>query len=151
VRGAFVLYHDRMDQHSDFAARPDTRAQQDRDDWRAAATHPAVASALRLIRMVLRGVVVFAFCFLEIIAELAAPIVLICGIGWTALPGLLAVVGGSDGQVHDVVSSIAQAIPGQVRLGHTTLTPTTLIVDGLLLIGVVALCRTVQTIVASEA
>ncbi len=140
-----------MDQQTDFAARANTTEDRERDDWRAAANHPAVLSALRLARMVLRGVVVFAFCFLEIIAELAAPILLICGVAWAALPGMLSVAGGPDGQVHDVLTSITQAIPTQFRFGHTTLTPTALIVDGLLLIGVVALCRTVQTIVASEA
>ena len=120
------------------------------NDWRAALNHPAMAVALRLAKVVARGVVLFAFCFVEIMAELLAPIVLICGIGWAALPGMLSMA-GTEGQAREVLSTVLQAIPREIHLGHTVLTPTALIVDGLLLMAVVALCRTVQTIVSTEA
>lgn len=119
------------------------------DDWRAALNHPAMAAALRLARLVARGVVLFAFSFVEIIAELLAPIVLIAGIGWAALPGLLAMV-TMEGQAREFVNNVLQSVPREIHFGHMSLTPTSLIVDGLLLIAVVALCRTLQTIVGSE-
>lgn len=120
------------------------------NDWRDALNHPAMVVALRLAKVVARGVVLFAFCFAEIMAELLAPIVLICGIGWAALPGMLSMA-GTEGQAREVLGTVLQAVPRELHFGHTVLTPTALIVDGLLLMAVVALCRTVQTIVSTEA
>ena len=122
---------------------------QDLNDWRAAQNHPAMVAALRLARLVARGVVVFAFSFIEIMAELLAPIVLVCGIGWAALPGLLSMV-GTEGQAREMLSTVVQSVPRSIHLGGMVVTPTGLIVDGLLLIALVALCRTVQTIVGGE-
>lgn len=119
------------------------------DDWRLALNHPAMIVSLRLSKLVLRGVVLFAVSFIEIVAELLAPILLICGIGWSALPGILSMA-GPEGQARDVIAGVAQSIPREIRVGHMVLTPATLIMDGLLLIAVVALCRTVQTIVSTE-
>ena len=119
------------------------------NDWRAALNHPARAAALRIGRAVARGLVLFGFCFVEIIAELLAPVVLIGGIAWSALPSLLSLA-STEGQTHDLLNNVMQAVPRELHLGHTVVTPTGLIVDGLLLIGVVALCRTLQTIVATE-
>ncbi len=120
------------------------------DDWRAALNHPAMVVALRVAKVVARGVVLFAFSFVEIVAELLAPLVLICGIGWAALPGLLSMASGEGGQTHEMLNNVLQSIPREVHLGGMVLTPTGLIVDGLLLIAVVALCRTLQTIVSIE-
>lgn len=120
------------------------------DDWRATLQHPAMTASLRLAKMVLRGVVIFGFSFIEIVAELLAPIVLIIGFGWSVLPGILAMA-GPDPEARSFLTSLANTIPHEVRIGHTTLTPTGLIVDGVVLIAVVALCRTLQTIVVTEA
>ncbi len=119
------------------------------DDWRVALNHPAMVVALRLAKAVARGVVLFAFSFVEILAELLAPVVLICGIGWAALPGMLSMASG-EGQAHELLNNVLQSIPRELHVGGMALTPTTLIVDGLLLIAVVALCRTLQTIVSNQ-
>jgi hypothetical protein len=119
------------------------------DDWRAALNHPAMTVALRLAKMVVRGLALFAFCFVEILAELLAPVVLIGGIGWAALPGLLSMA-TPEGQARELLNNIVQAVPREIHLGHMALTPTALIVDGLLLIAVVALCRTLQSIIGTE-
>jgi hypothetical protein len=142
--------------HDDFSDRPETsqaRRQphevQDLNEWRAALNHPAMVATLRIARLVMRGVVLFAFSFIEIMAELLAPIVLICGIGWAALPSLLSMAGNS-GQARELLGSAVQSVPSEIHFGGMAFTPTALIVDGLLLIAVVALCRTMQTIVSTE-
>jgi hypothetical protein len=122
---------------------------QELQDWREALNHPAMLVALRLARVVVRGVALFAVSFVEIMAELLAPIVLIAGIGWSLLPGLLSMA-GTEGQAHELLNNVVQSVPRELHIGHLLLTPATLIVDGLLLIAVVALCRTVQTIINTE-
>lgn len=117
-------------------------------EWHAVAHHPAVAAATRATRMTARGLVFFAFSFIEVLAELLAPIVLVFGIGWSALPGILSMA-GPEGQAREFVATVVQAIPKEIHLGHTVITPTSLIVDGVLLVAVVALCRTVQALVTT--
>lgn len=123
---------------------------EDTNDWRAALMHPATLAALRIGKMVARGLLLFAICFVEIVAELLAPVVLICGIGWAALPAVLSMV-SLEGQGREMLNTVLQSVPREIHLGHTVLTPTGLIMDGLLLIALVAVCRTVQTILSMEA
>lgn len=122
---------------------------QDLSDWRTVLNHPVMVVTLRLARAVARGIVLFAVAFIEIIAELLAPIVLVGGIGWASLPGILSMA-GTEGQAHEMLSNVLQSIPKQLHVGTMVLTPTALIVDGLLLVAVVALCRTVQTIISID-
>jgi hypothetical protein len=143
-------------QPDDFSDRPTTAPArqvsydgQDLKEWRVALNHPAMVVALRLARLVVRGIALFVFSFIEIMAELLAPIALIVGLGWAALPGLLAMAGNSP-QARELLGSVVQSVPGELHVGGMVLTPTALIVDGLILIAVVALCRTMQTIVSSE-
>ena len=113
--------------------------------WQAAASHPAMTAAVRATKMVVRGLILFAFSFVEIVAELLAPIVLVFGIGWAMLPGIVSIA-GPEGQARDFVTAMVQAIPREIHLGRTAVTPASLILEGILLIAVVALCRTVQTL-----
>lgn len=117
----------------------------DLGEWHTVANHPAMAAVTRATRMVARGLVLFGFSFVEIIAELLAPIVLVFGIGWAMLPGIVSIA-GPEGQARDFVATMVQAIPHEIHLGRTVVTPTSLIVEGVLLVAVVALCRTVQTL-----
>lgn len=104
---------------------------------------------MRLIKLVLRGIVLFAISFIEIIAELLAPIVLICGVIWAALPGLLSAA-VPEGQGKEILATVMQNIPAVLHIGRLTITPTGMILDGLLLIAIVALSRTMQTIVTAD-
>ncbi len=117
----------------------------DLGDWHTVANHPALAAITHATRMVARGLVLFAFSFVEIIAELLAPIVLVFGVGWAMLPGIVSFA-GPEGQARDFVTSVVQAIPREIHLGRTVVTPTSLIVEGVLLVALVALCRTVQAL-----
>lgn len=123
---------------------------QDPDDWRLVLAHPGMVAALRLIKLVVRGVVFFAFSFIEIIAEVLAPILLLCGIVWSVLPNILSMA-PADGQARDMINTVVQAIPQELHVGRTIITPSALILDGLLLIALVALCRTIQAMVSTEA
>jgi len=118
------------------------------DDWRTVANHPAMAAATRVTKLVARGLILFAFSFVEIIAELLAPIVLVFGIGWAMLPGIVSIV-GPEGQAREFVTTMVQAIPREIHFGRSVVTPMSLIVEGVLLVAVVALCRTVQTLASS--
>ena len=120
-------------------------------DWRSTINHPAMAPVLRAARTVVRGSVYFIFCFVEIVAELLAPIALICGVGWSLLPHILRMVEPSNGQAAELVRGIAAAVPDEITLGGSVLSPGSLIATGLLLIAVVALCRTFQAMVVTDA
>jgi hypothetical protein len=122
---------------------------QELTDFQSALAHPATAAALRILRLVARGTVFFVFAFTEIVAELMAPILLICGFGWALLPRILAMV-NPDGQARDMIRAVTDAIPQELHVAGLSLTPSSLIVDGLLLISLVALCRTLQTVVSTE-
>ena len=122
---------------------------QDEDEWRAILNHPAMVTTLRLSRTVLQGVILFAVGFVEIIAEVLAPIVLISGIAWSVVPGLLTGI-GPEGPARDMINSVVQSVPREFHYGHSVMTPGTLIMYGVVLIAVVALCRTVLAIVNRE-
>ncbi len=117
----------------------------DPGDWQTVASHPAMAAAVQATKMVVRGLILFAFSFIEIVAELLAPIVLVFGIGWAMLPAIVSIA-GPEGQARDFVTAMVQAIPREIHFGRTAVTPTSLILEGVLLVAVVALCRTVQTL-----
>jgi hypothetical protein len=119
------------------------------NDWRATLNHPAMGVALRIAKSVVRGMILFAVFFTEIVALLLAPIVLILGIGWAVLPAILKMV-ETQGQPHDLFGGVANAVPREILFGGMAITPTMLILDGVLLIAVAALCRTFETIVSSE-
>jgi hypothetical protein len=122
---------------------------EEQDDWRTVLNHPALTATLRLMKMVVQGVVLFAVGFIEIIAEVLAPIVSICGIAWAVLPGVLANM-GPEGPARDMINSVVQAVPKELHVGHSVITASSLILYGLVLIAVVALCRTMLAIVNRE-
>ncbi len=122
---------------------------EEQDDWQAALNHPATVTALRISKRVVQGLVMFAVGFVEIVAEVLAPIVLISGIAWSFLPGLLSGV-GPEGPARDAINSVVQAVPREIHFGHSVITPGSLIFDGIMLIALVALCRTILAIVNRE-
>lgn len=133
---------------AELSSRPAAAAAYGLDDWRTVAKHPAMAAMTTATRRVGQGLILFAFSFVEIIAELLAPIVLVFGIGWAMLPNIVSVA-GTEGQAKDFIATMAQAIPRDMHFGRTVITPMSLIIDGVLLVAVVALCRTVQTLASA--
>jgi hypothetical protein len=116
---------------------------------RLARDHPTMRVTLRLARLIIGGVFLFAIAFVEMLAELLAPIVLICGAAWAALPSVMSALGGTNPETSELVQTMLKSVPSHLAFGHVMLTPMGLIFDGLLLIAVVALCRTLQVVVSA--
>ncbi|NHO34006.1 hypothetical protein [Acetobacter fallax] len=105
-----------------------------------------------IIRLAIWSVLYFLFYLAQQLAELLAPLVLILGIGWAALPHVIGAVSSGaasvDAQARDVMSHVADAIPGQIMVGSHLLTPSGLIFDGILLMAIAALGATLSAIAA---
>ncbi|RBM09645.1 hypothetical protein [Novacetimonas cocois] len=119
------------------------------DGARATAHRPVW---MNTVRIAVWSVCYFAFYFVQQVSELLAPLVLILGIGWSALPRLMGVVStsseGSDPQAHDVIVRVSHAIPDHLNVGSHLLTPSSLIFDGLALMAAAALCATLSAVAA---
>lgn len=104
------------------------------------------------IRIAVWSVCYFAFYFVQQVAELLAPLLLIVGIGWSALPHLMGIVStsseASDPQAHDVIVRVSHSIPNHLSVGSHLLTPSSLIFDGLALMAAAALCATASAVAA---
>jgi hypothetical protein len=94
------------------------------------------------------GVVVWAvintvILFAEQLAELLAPLLLLAGAIWWAVPkGLEALK--LDGPANDILLQVRAHVPLEIAIGDSFYTAHTLIYDGLWCIAVVAICRTLS-------
>lgn len=106
----------------------------------------SVASpVLRGLSILARALASFAITFVELVAELLAPFVLFIGaLWWAALR-----IAGQLSAVPEL-QAVLHVLPGQLELGGQTLTPAWLIRQGLLLLAVVAGCRTANRLLARE-
>lgn len=106
------------------------------------------------------GTVVFwALChfvgsFVQQIAEIFAPLCLVVGIGWAALPHVLSLLTtkeiATDPQARDVVNTMVTLFPNHLAIGQHLLTPIGLIINGLLLLALAALGSTIMTVAARK-
>ena len=107
---------------------------------------------LLLLRLGVWSVLHAVFYFLQQLAELLAPLLLVAGLGWWALPRVVGAVtsgtASTDSQAHDVLASISGAIPAGLHLAGHWITPGGLIVDGLLLMGFAAIGATLSALAA---
>lgn len=105
-----------------------------------------------LARTGLWAVCYFAFYFVQQIAELLAPLLLVIGIGWGALPHVMQAVtasaAGADPQARDVMAHVATAIPTQVTVAGHLLSPSSLIFDGFMLMALAAAGATLAAVSA---
>lgn len=109
---------------------------------------PAMAQgspALRGLVVVAKALASFAVTFIELLAELLAPLLLFVGALWW---GALRVVGQISAEPE--LQAMLHVLPTQLQLGAYDLTPAGLIRQGLLLLAVVAACRTVNRLLARE-
>lgn len=95
--------------------------------------------------MTLWVVVHITLVFVELIAELLAPLLLVAGAAWWALPRVLSLV-VLEGQANDVLRGVAARLPAEVLVAGNWLSATTLIADALVLFAVVAVCRTMAAL-----
>lgn len=103
------------------------------------------SAALRGLIVVAKALACFAVTFVELLAELLAPLLLFVGALWW---GALRVVGQLT--VEPELQAMLHVLPTQLQLGAYELTPAGLIRQGLLLLAVVAACRTVNRLLARE-
>jgi hypothetical protein len=99
-------------------------------------------AALRVLAVAFWGLVSFALTFAELLAEIAAPLVLMLGALWWAALQVIAAL-----PVPPEVQPMVAAFPTRLVAAGQVLTPTGLIVQGLWLVAVVAACRTLNNII----
>lgn len=104
-------------------------------------------AAFRAVSTILWAICHFAFFFIQQLAEIFAPLLLIIGIIWKILPSLVksavGMVDAADPQIRDMVGRGTELIPTSLTVAGHTISASSLIFDGLLLIGLTALCATI--------
>ncbi|KXV62256.1 hypothetical protein AD949_12715 [Acetobacter orleanensis] len=113
-------------------------------------TQASTPIGLKLARAGVWSLCYFAFYFIQQLAELFAPLLLIAGVAWKALPVLIGAVShvsaSADPQARDAIANVAAAIPEQITLAGHTLTASGMIWDGILLMGLAAAGATLATL-----
>ncbi|WP_424140215.1 hypothetical protein [Roseomonas chloroacetimidivorans] len=97
---------------------------------------------LRGLRVVCYAVLAFALTFVELVAELFASFLLFSGVLWWVA---LRVINGLS--VEGEIQHLLRYFPSRVALGEHWVTPSELIHQGLLLLAVLAACRTLNRLV----
>lgn len=119
----------------------------------ALSSRPTISAhlGLRLLRTAIGAACYFIFYFVQQMAELFAPLLLIAGAAWAALPALVKTLtrstAAADPQAHDAIASVANAIPEQITLAGHELSASGLICDGLGLMAVAAAGATLAMLV----
>jgi len=121
------------------------RRPRDEDGDEVAGGHGLLGILGRTARITLWGLVTFALTFLEQIAEILAPLLLVAGIAWWVVVHVTAGL-----HVDPMVQGILDQVPTQYRVGGYNLSPSSLITNGVLMVAVVAACRTLTGIIAKE-
>ncbi len=109
---------------------------------------PSVAG--RAARITLWGIVHFAFVLTQQLAELLAPLLLVLGLGWYALPKAVALIQTNDGQMRDILNGLVEHVPTELTVANYQFTPTGLILDGVLLMVIAAGLSTATALLANE-
>lgn len=104
-------------------------------------------TAVRMILTILWAVCHFIFYFLQQLAEIFAPLLLIIGIVWKILPSLVHaavnMVDAADPQIRDMVGRGTELIPSSLTVAGHTISASSLIFDGILLIALTSICATI--------
>ena len=113
---------------------------------------PRPATGLALLRTGFWAICYFAFYFAQQVAEVLAPLCLVLGIGWMALPRALASIttntASADPQAQDVMNHVVGSIPDHLAIGSHVMTASGLVVDGFMLMAVAALGATISAVAA---
>ncbi len=106
---------------------------------------PALGHAARIaIWSVINATLIFA----EHLAELFAPLLLLAGAVWWAVPRALGAL-TLEGQANDLLQIVRSHVPHEAFIDGSYYTAGTLIWDGVELIAVVAICRTLSTAITA--
>ena len=121
-----------------------TRMDAEHDEFDDRRFLPALGHVARVgVWSVINAILVFC----EHLAELFAPLLLLAGAAWWAIPRALGAL-TLEGQANDLLQIVRSRVPHDVYIDGSYYTAGTLIWDGVLLIGVVAICRTLSTALA---
>ncbi len=108
----------------------------------------AMPEPAQLARLAAWSVANTVLVFVEHLAELFAPLLLLAGAVWWAVPrGLDAIT--LDGQAADLLQAVRSHVPHEVYAAGRYCSAGSLISDGLWLVAVVAVCRTLSTVLAT--
>ncbi|NIE81279.1 hypothetical protein [Asaia sp. As-1742] len=109
-------------------------------------------SGLAILRTAFWAVCYFAFYFAQQVAEVLAPLCLVLGIGWMALPKALSAIttgtASTDPQAQDVMNHVVGSIPDHLAIGSHVMTASGLVFDGFMLMAIAALGATVSAVAA---
>ena len=98
----------------------------------------------RVVQVAIWSVINAALLFAEHLAEFLAPLLLFAGAIWWAIPhGLDAIT--LDGQAADLLQVVRSRVPHEFYVDGAYYSAHTLIVYGIWMVGVVAICRTLST------
>jgi hypothetical protein len=112
---------------------------------RREAGHRWLWLVLRGLGVAFWGLVTFGLTFVELVAEVVAPLLLMLGGLWWALGQVIAAL-----PIPPEIQPMVQSFPKQLVASGHVLTPSGLIVQGLWLLAVVAACRTLNGIIAKQ-
>ncbi len=105
-----------------------------------------------ILRLGAWSVVHVVFYFLQQVAELLAPLLLVIGVGWWALPKVVGAMttqsGDADSQTRDILNTVSGSIPSGLHFAGHWITPSGLIFDGLLLMALAAIGATLSALAA---
>lgn len=105
-------------------------------------------SLSRGANIVIWAVINAALLFAEQLAELLAPLLMLAGAAWWAIPRALDTI-TLDGPANEVLQTVRAHIPHEIVLDGDYYTAGSLIWNGILCIAVVAICRTLSTLLAN--
>ncbi len=109
----------------------------------------AIAVLLRGGRLLAWAVLHWLLAFAEQVLAVVAPLVLVCGLAWWALPRLVGLV-PLEGPARDVAGDVLAHLPTSVPIAGFWVTPGGLIADGLLLMALAALLQTVAAVITLD-
>ncbi len=113
------------------------------DDGQVVRRAPLLQGAGRLAQVAVWSVINAVLVFAEHLAEFLAPLCLFAGAIWWAVPrGLEAIT--LDGPANDLLAMVRGRVPHEVYVNGSYYSAHVLLVDGIWLIGVVAICRTLS-------
>ena len=98
----------------------------------------------RYAKLAVWSVLNVGLLFGEQLGELMAPLLIVGGIIWWAIPRALAAI-TLDGPAADLLNLVRSRVPHDVYLDGSYYSAGTLITDGLWMIALVAVCRTAST------
>ena len=125
----------------------------ERDGWRGllpGGQRRGSALALHAVRVTVWSVAHFAFALAQQLAELLAPLFLVIGLGWYALPRVLGLIRTGDGQMQDILNGLQSHVPTEVDVAGHVLTPFGLVFDGILLMAIAAALSTLTAVLSRE-